>query len=147
MIEETATIVKCSGDYAWIETERKTACGQCAVNKACGTSVLSSMFGKKTSQMQAINKVHAAEGDAVVVGLQESALILASFIVYLLPIVSLIIFAMIGKVLAQQWLLPVEVMSIAFAIVGLLLAGFWVRLYSKRIKSSPRYQPVILRKL
>jgi sigma-E factor negative regulatory protein RseC len=147
MIEETAIIVKCSGEYAWIETQRKSACGQCAANKACGTSVLSKLFGSKTSQMKAINQAQAIEGDTVVVGLKESALVTGSVIVYMLPIISMLFFAIIGKVLAQQWLLPIEPMSIFFAVIGLVLAGIWIRIYTARIKSDSNYQPVVLRRL
>ncbi|MGD8594013.1 MAG: SoxR reducing system RseC family protein, partial [Gammaproteobacteria bacterium] len=33
MIEERGKVVAVKDDWAWVETERKTVCGQCAANK------------------------------------------------------------------------------------------------------------------
>ena len=148
MIEETAVIIECDGDYAWIEAQRKSACGQCNVNKACGTSTLSKVLGNKSTRMRAINKAQAKKGESVLVGLHESALLTGSFMLYIIPILSMLIFAIFGKMIAQYWLIQSEEgVSIIFGIIGLLLAALWIRIFSLRIKSNARYQPVVLRKL
>ena len=148
MIEETALVVKCEGEFAWVEAQRKTACGQCAANKACGTGVLAKIWGQKTAQMKAINKVHAHKGETVLVGLQENALVQGSLIIYLLPIVSMILFAIFGEQMAEQWqLASAEASSIVFGLIGFLIAGIFVKLFSRHIQSDTRYQPVILKRL
>lgn len=147
MIEETAIVVECQDEYAWVETQRKTACGQCQVNKGCGTSVLAKVVGQKTSRMRALNTIRAREGDSVVIGLHESALLTGSLAVYLVPLLSLLLFAITGKVVAEQLLFDaVEAVSILFAIVGMLVAVFWLRLFNRRIAHDRRYQPVILQR-
>jgi len=40
MIEETASVVALEDDFAWVETQRKSTCGACAVNKGCGAATL-----------------------------------------------------------------------------------------------------------
>ncbi|VAX09321.1 hypothetical protein MNBD_GAMMA25-2380 [hydrothermal vent metagenome] len=147
MIEETAIVVKCEGEFAWVEAQRKSACGQCGVNKACGTGTIAKIWGQKSTQMKAINKAQAHEGETVLIGLQESALVQGSLVVYLLPIVSLILFAIFGEYMAEQWqLASAEITSIVFAIIGFLLAGIFVKLFSKYIQSDTRYHPVILKR-
>jgi len=148
MIEETALVVKCEGEFAWVEAQRKTACGHCAANKACGTGILAKIWGQKTAQMKAINKVHAHKGETVLIGLQENALVQGSLIIYLLPIVSMILFAIFGEQMAEQWqLASAEASSIVFGLIGFLIAGIFVKLFSRHIQSDTRYQPVILKRL
>ncbi|MDH5571831.1 MAG: SoxR reducing system RseC family protein [Gammaproteobacteria bacterium] len=148
MIEETAIIIECDGEYAWIEAQRKTACGQCNVNKACGTSTLSKVLGNKSTRMRAINQAQAQKGETVLVGLHESALLTGSFVVYIIPIACMLLFAIFGKLIAQQWLFQSgEGLSIIFGIIGLFVAAIWIRFFSRRIKSDTHYQPVVLRKL
>jgi len=132
MIEEMAVVIKCDGEFAWVEAQRKSACGQCGVNKACGTGTIAKIWGQKTAQMKAIN----------------SALVQGSLIIYLLPIVSLVLFAIFGELMAEQWqLASAEASSIIFGIIGFVLAGVFVKLFSQHVKSDVRYQPVILKRL
>jgi len=144
MIEETAVVVKCEGEFAWVEAQRKSACGQCGVNKACGTGTISRIWSQKPSKMKAINQAQAQEGETVLIGLQESALVQGSLIVYLLPIVSLILFAIFGEQMAGQWqFASTEITSIIFGIIGFLL----VKKFSRHIQADTRFQPVILKRL
>ncbi len=54
MITENAIVVSIDNNQTWIETQRKSVCGQCAANKGCGTSVLSKVIGNKFSKMKVI---------------------------------------------------------------------------------------------
>ena len=148
MIEETAIVVKCEGEFAWVEAQRKSACGHCSVNKACGTGTIAKIWGQKTSQMKAINRARASEGETVLIGLQEGALVKGSLIIYLLPIVSMILFAIFGEHIAAQWqLASVEATSILFAVIGFVFAGVLIKIYSRHVSSDARYQPIILKRL
>lgn len=148
MIEETAIVVKCEGEFAWVEAQRTSACGHCTANKACGTGTIAKIWGQKTSQMKAINKAQACEGETVLIGLQESALVRGSLMIYLLPLVSMILFSIFGQQMAGQWqLASAETTSILFALIGFVLAGVLIKIYSRRISSDARYQPVILKRL
>ncbi len=148
MIEETAVVVKCEGEFAWVETQRKNACGHCSVNKSCGTGTIAKIWGQKPSpRMKAINEAHASEGETVLVGLQEGALVQGSLIIYLMPIVSMILFAIFGKYMAPQWQLAPETTSILFAVIGFVFAGILIKIYSRQISADARYQPIVLKRL
>ena len=86
MITENAIVVSIVNDQTWIETQRKSACGQCSASKGCGTSVLSKVIGNKLSTMKAINNINAKVGDEVVVGLNEKSLLKGAFMTYFMPL-------------------------------------------------------------
>lgn len=147
MIEETATVVKCEGEFAWVEAQRQTTCGNCAANKGCGTSVLAKVIGNKVARMKAINKAQAHVGDTVIVGMKEATLLKGSLAVYLVPLLFMLLFAVTGKVVAEQMAWQAELVVILFAILGLVTAGFWLRGFTHRIQHDKEYQPVVLRRL
>ena len=147
MIEETATVVKCEGEFAWVEAQRQSTCGNCAANKGCGTSVLAKVVGKKVARMKAINKVNAHVGDSVIVGMNEAALVKGSLAVYLLPLIFMMLFAITGNVVAVQMEWKSEWVVILFAVIGLVTAGLWLRGFTRRIQHDSDFQPVILRRL
>jgi len=147
MIEETATVVKCEGEFAWVEAQRQTTCGNCAANKGCGTSVLAKVVGKKAARMRAINPFEAQVGDTVIVGMNEAALLKGSLAVYLFPLLFMMLFAITGNVVARQMHWQAEPVVILFAVAGLLVAGIWLRRFTRRIQYDNVYQPVILRQV
>ncbi|MDH5378366.1 MAG: SoxR reducing system RseC family protein, partial [Gammaproteobacteria bacterium] len=63
MTEEQALVVEVNGDYAIIETMRKSTCGSCGVNQACGTSLLAKVIGNKRARVSARNTVGARVGE------------------------------------------------------------------------------------
>ncbi|MGM0679626.1 MAG: SoxR reducing system RseC family protein, partial [Pseudomonadota bacterium] len=131
-----------------VEAQRKTACGQCQVNKGCGTAVLASVVGQKVSHMRVLNPIRARKGESVVIGLNESAMVNGSLAVYLVPLLSLFLFAITGKVLAEQLMInAVEGVSILFAVFGMVLAIAWLRAFNRRVANDSRYQPVILQRM
>ena len=62
MIEESGRVVAVEGDFAWIESERSSACSGCAVRKGCGTSAIAKLFGQRRVQLQVLNRIHARVG-------------------------------------------------------------------------------------
>lgn len=148
MIEESAVVVACDGDYAWVEAQRKTACGQCQVNKVCGTSVLAQLVGRKTTRLRALNQARARVGDTVIIGLHESAMLTGSLAVYLVPLLVMLVFAMLGQSVAEHMLIrQTDLTSILFALGGLGIAVIWLRRFTRRIQDDTRYQPVVLKRV
>ncbi|MDT8384673.1 MAG: SoxR reducing system RseC family protein [Gammaproteobacteria bacterium] len=150
MIEEHAQVVAVNTDGIWVETQRRSACGQCAVNKGCGTATLAKVLGNKRSRVRALNP-HATPvtvGDEVVIGIDEQALIKGSLAVYTLPLLTMFLFALLGDVLGTQLLLESsELVAIGFGIFGLLLGYVWVGRFTASIASDERYQPILLRQV
>ncbi|MDQ7015465.1 MAG: SoxR reducing system RseC family protein [Gammaproteobacteria bacterium] len=146
MIEEQARICELAGDDVWVEVERRSACGSCEVRGGCGTSVLATVLGRRMSRIKVQNSVSASLGDSVVVGIPDAALIQGSLAVYAAPLLSMLLFALLGEQLIDdsQW---VEIGSIIGGLLGLSLGFFWLRYYTRRIAKTPHHQPVILRKV
>ena len=70
MIEETAVVVAVHGDLAEVETERRTACGDCEAKTGCGSALFARMFGKRRVRLQVLNRIQAVPGERVVLGFQ-----------------------------------------------------------------------------
>jgi sigma-E factor negative regulatory protein RseC len=144
MIEENGTVLEVSNDYALVETRRASACGQCSMNKGCGTATLAKMFGAKRTRVRALNPVSARAGDQVVLGLAEEALVKGSLAVYAVPLLALLLGAVLGETIgAGLGLNSNDVLAIAGGAGGLMLGLWWLRLFSRTIRHSEKYQPVI----
>lgn len=147
MIEETAVITATEGAFARVETQRSTACGGCAAKSACGTSVLGKLWGNRRASVKVLNPIDAGLGEKVIIGLEESALTRASFAFYIVPLLSLILFAIFGQWLAVWFnFTAVEPVSILGGLLGLMVGLRWLRFYTARISHDRRHQAVILRR-
>lgn len=144
MIEETALVVETEDGFAWLEAQRKTACGQCAVQKGCGTGVLSKVVGKRITRIKALNEVQAQVGESVIVGLSESSLLKSAFVNYLVPL--FLMFA--GALIARFVFGPVaEPFIVIGALAGLAFSLWVIRKFADHVKHDQRYQPIVLRKV
>lgn len=147
MITENAIVVSIDNNQTWIETQRKSVCGQCSANKGCGTSVLSKVIGNKLSKIKAINNINAQVGDEVVIGLNEQSLLKGAFIVYMLPLILLFLFSFVGQLVSDNLLIQNnEFLIILFAVIGFYLGMRKVKSFSTSIAKNEKYQPVILKK-
>lgn len=148
MITENAIVVAVDGDQTWIETQRKSTCGQCSASKGCGTSVLAKVIGNKLSKMKAINKIDAQVGDEVVVGLSEHSMLKGAFMAYLSPLLYLFVFSFIGQFIFNklQYADSSEFTVIVFAVFGFYLGLRKLKRFSVLISEDENYQPVILKK-
>jgi len=145
MIEEKAVVVKTGEGVAWVQAGRKTACGGCALNKGCGVSVLERMFGDRMAILQVLDPLSTRPGDEVIIGIRESALVRGSVAVYIVPLLAMILFAMLGSAAAPYLGLSAETASILTGAFGFGAGFLWVSLFSRRIRRDSTYQPVILR--
>lgn len=147
MITESAIVVSIDNDQTWIETQRKSTCGQCSASKGCGTSVLSKVVGNKLSKMTAINNINAQVGDEVIVGLTEQSLLKGAFMAYLSPLLYLFLFSFMGQFISGELqFVNNEFLTIAFAVFGFYLGMRKLKHFSTSISEDENYQPVILKK-
>ncbi len=147
MIEESGQVVELEGEYAWIESERSTACGGCAVRMGCGTGALARVLGQRSVRLRVINRIGAVVGDRVVVGISESGLLRGSLAVYAAPLAALFAGALSGHFFGGQlWPAARDLLAIAGAVSGLLAGLAWLRRFSQRTGNHEAYQPVVLRK-
>lgn len=147
MIEESGRVIELEGEYAWIEGERSTSCGGCAARKGCGTGALAQLTGRRTVRLRVLNRIDAAVGDRVVIGISEAGLVRGSLAVYAMPLATLFAGALLGHFLAGHWWPELrEAAAIAGAVAGLLAGLVWLRRFSCRSGNQQAYQPVVLRR-
>jgi sigma-E factor negative regulatory protein RseC len=141
MIEESGRVVAVEGDFAWIESERKSTCGGCAVRKGCGTSAIAKVLGQRRTRLRVVNRIHAGVGDDVVVGISESGLVRGSLAVYAAPLAGLFAGALAGNLLASNS----ELVTVAAALAGFVAALLWLKRFSRATEKDAAFQPVVLR--
>ena len=147
MLEETAQVVGIDGADIWVETQRRSSCGACSANTACGTSVLASVLGRRRSRVRVLSDIPLKIGDQVVIGIHEQALVRGSLALYAVPIVLLLLGALAGRLGAERLLWGnAEAASVILGIAGLLGGFLWVNRFTRRIRNDQNYQPVVLRR-
>ncbi|HEB82042.1 MAG TPA: Fis family transcriptional regulator [Gammaproteobacteria bacterium] len=145
MVEEQAQVIEVRGSQLMLEAQTQSACGNCSASKGCGTSVLSKVLGRKFSRFQAKNTVNARAGDTVVVGLSEEALLKASLVMYLVPILGMILVALLADSLLAASVDSRDLWIAASALLGLAGGAVLARFYFAA--SAMRFSPVVLRKI
>lgn len=145
MIEESAQVVAVEGDYAWVETQRRSSCGSCEA-KGCGTGALSKVLGARVQRIKVRNPIQAQAGDSVTLGIEEGVLLQGSLMVYIVPLLLMLAGGLLGESLAPQWGAEAETLSLLFGVLGLAGGFLWLRGYQRRVAANPRFTAVILRK-
>ncbi len=145
MIEQSGRITHLEGRFAWVETQRQSACSSCH-SGSCGTGTLTRFFAARPHRVRAENGIDAQVGDTVVIGVEEGTMLRGSFLVYLVPLFAMLGGGLLFEALAPQW---GNVSSDGAAALGGLLglgAGFtWLFWLSHRIAGDPRWHARILR--
>lgn len=147
-VEEVARIVDRDGHHAWVETERKSACGSCSSSGSCGTSALSNVVGQKVVRVRASNPKGYGIGDLVIVGISDQILVRGTWLLYGLPLIGFLLGGLVSGVLAG--LLGFTSMNDAATIIGAVCGLFLgLRLASRRHSntlSASEFEPCILRR-
>jgi len=146
MIEQTAVVVSVEPGYAWILPQQKAGgCGACSTKSTCSSASPLEFWRKEPYKMRVLNPLYARPGDKVVVGMQGDALVIYSVLAYLLPLFSLLVFAVLGSELFARLGLGAEVGSILAGVGGLFGGLKFANVFSERALKTDGFQPVILR--
>ncbi len=147
MIEERAVILSIGNDKynlsdstATLEIERKTACGLCGKTRGCGNAIWGKLFAHQSTAFKAQNRINAKVGDSVIVGINERALLKSALLLYILPLVTM----MIGAILVNNFV-HTDAAAIIGALAGLMLGLVWVKGHTASSRYFLQQQPVILR--
>ena len=142
MIEESAQITRLDEAGVWIEVNRKSACAACSAQAGCGQKKLIDWLPTKRVEVFVENPSNLilAPGQTVTVGLEEGALVRASLLVYLTPLLGLILFT-----LALNFLNFSETFQILGAILGLTVGFVATRIVSVRRVALGDFSPRLLR--
>ncbi|HPF58684.1 MAG TPA: SoxR reducing system RseC family protein [Candidatus Competibacteraceae bacterium] len=144
MIEERARVAEAGDGYAWVEIERRSACGNCHASDGCGTAALANVWSGRQMRTRAISNLPLRSGDEVIVGLADGVLLRGALLAYLLPLVLMLAGALLGDAaFASAGEEPV----ILLGALGLGLGFLAVRVSSRSWQDDVRFQPVVLRRV
>lgn len=122
MIEEYAVVTARMEGHVLLEIERRTACGLCGQTRGCGNATWGKLLGHTQQTFAAENLIDANVGDSVVVGIDERAMLGAVFYMYVVPLLTMLIAAIVADALAEN-----QFYVVIAAISGLLLGFLWTK--------------------
>lgn len=146
MIKESAVIARVEGSDVWVETQRRSTCGQCAAKTGCGSAALSEVLGVKRSTVRVLVDDDADlsilgqddEHQLVEIGLNEQQLLKGSFAVYAVPVLLLLCCLAIGHVVVGE--LGAS-LGLGCAVVASVM---WLRWFNRRVQQDGNYQPRLI---
>lgn len=138
-------VVSASGTSVLVTSIDRAACARCANGQGCGGGVLGRLV-RRSGPLQVLADNHCGQtlrtGDAVVIGLRDEALVGASLLVYLVPLLGMMAGAAMGHALnlGADWVVA------CLGIGGLLLGFAVVAMRSRQPQVQKRCRPVVLRR-
>lgn len=149
MIEQTARVVSTQHGYAWVLPLNSNNCNTCTSKSGSGCSNAFSFLNvskEKNKPIYVQNPLHAKPGEEVVIGTSGNTLVMYSMLAYLLPLVSMLVFAILGSQVFQAMSLPQEAGASLAGLAG-LLSGFKLAnwLAARMSQADDTMHPVILR--
>lgn len=149
-VEGIARVVRVEGDEAWLEPEQTTSCGHCASSASCGVSSREEAgIGTVSSRLQArrffldnpggLSGFH--EGERVVVGVSERALLNAALTAYGLPL----LFALTAGSVTQASYGD-DLTTMFGMVCGLLFGLIAARINARRLAARGDLAPRFLRR-
>jgi sigma-E factor negative regulatory protein RseC len=139
MIEIQARVVAVEPGYAWIESERRSACSHCSSGDSCGVSFVGRLFGNRKQRMRLADPFGVHAGEDIIVGLSDSRLAAAAALAYMLPLITMIVVALLAASRGSGQGV------VALSSLGGLIGGLWlVRRRWGSGASIAHYRPAII---
>lgn len=139
LAEEIAIVSFIDDDYAYLKADSASACSSCSAKSSCGAKTITKPNAEYNLRVR--NDLNLKEGDSVVVSLESQKLLIATVILYILPLLMLFAFSFLGKSFYG------EIGSIIGGITGLAAGLLIVRQGFAKDKLKKQFEPAILRNL
>ena len=143
MIEETGTVIAEEGSGVWIQVAGEGACPRCREGGGCGQQSMARLLGDRVRRVLVDNSIGARIGDRVLMGVEPHALVMASVVTYLLPLIGLILGALVADAAGTGG----DGVTIAGALAGGAVAVAAGRYLNHRTALGARLRPRLLRRL
>jgi sigma-E factor negative regulatory protein RseC len=145
MIEELAVVVKIENHQVWVESGQQSACGGCQQKASCTTNALGSVLKKKSVPVD--SDIQLNTGDQVMVAIDESLLLRASLLLYLVPLIALFTGAGFA-----DWLLTdnnryADLWIAASAVLSFLVSLWLINKAQSLLILSYYARPIVVRKV
>jgi sigma-E factor negative regulatory protein RseC len=127
-----------AGGSAWVKTVRSSACEGCTARGSCHITE-----GGQDMEVKAINSVGASVGDRIVLNLETTSLLKATFLIYVFPIILLIAGAALGQALAPLIKFNPSALSVFLGFAFFFAGLFITKTRANRMAKKNAYQPKI----
>ncbi len=141
MAIETGTVKIVEEERVLVEVEAGSGCGSCHAKGSC-------MMGSngRSRKLWIKKNLDVHPGERVNFGIEEKGVVMASFLLYLFPVVMLIAGMMIGGFYSDFMGMKEETASIFAGIAGIALAFVIIRLVSPVLRKKRSFEPVLIDK-
>lgn len=133
----------------WVQGIQQSACNACSAKSSCGSHSLSKLG--RTVKLWLVTDQTLAINEEVIIGLPEGALAKSALMLYGLPLMGLMLFAMLGEKLGMMLFGSAALGSasgdggaIIFGLLGLFIGFVLARVYS--IAHQRNFQPSLIQK-
>jgi sigma-E factor negative regulatory protein RseC len=141
MIEEHARVLQLRDKLAVIEIQRQNACQSCELSGGCGTGSLGRLLGQRAQIYTIPNEQNLKAGDDIVIGMPDRSFLLASLMMYVLPLLTMLLAALTAQLIFN---------ASDGAVALIALTGLGLGLYATiRLSASDfarRFQPRFMRR-
>ncbi len=146
MIEEVAVVSRVKDFQVSVKSLQTSSCGKCSHNQSCGTSLLDKYLVRRDVEVEA--DIPLTEGDKVLLGVEESALLKGSLLLYIAPLFALFLGASFGNYFAEWYsFLSADLFSAGFAFLFFMVCLLVIHKIQHSFLMQYFARPVVLRKL
>ncbi len=138
MATEQGVVLRTDSEAAWVKTIRSSACEGCTAKGSCH-----SMGGGQEMEVKALNPAGAREGDRILLSFETGALLKATFLIYVFPIIFLIAGAALGQMLAPLMAFNLSALSALLGFAFFFTALFIIKARANKMAQKNAYRPKI----
>lgn len=143
MVEQVGVVVEIIGDKARVQTRRHTICSNCG---RCGG--LHGLEAPRDLTVIAQNPIGAREGELVQLETAAGGVLLAAFLVYIVPLLNFFLGFGLGQWLAGTWhFASTETPGIVLGFILLVATYLLLRIQEHRLARNKNFAAVITKVL
>ncbi len=136
-MKEIGQVIKIDKNIATVRVNRHSACGEC---HACSLG----MENRQFIDLEVVNSINAKEKDMVELDARTNNILLAAFIMYGFPLLTMLFGLCISfYIVAPNNTLVATIVSFVCMFISFVI----IRLNENRIKSSAKFLPSIVKKV
>jgi sigma-E factor negative regulatory protein RseC len=128
-------------NIALVKTVKHSGCEACSARDQCAVGAKG-----KAQEVKAINLVNAQEGDLIQISMDTKALLQATFLLYIFPIICMLFGAFVGNAIGAAMGMA-SIVSLSAGVVCFAAAMMIVRKRAGHLALKRKYQPKITRVL
>ncbi len=135
MVSEIGRVAKVNKGHVCVEIEKRSACADCHAGCVCD-------LGKSVMLIDASDPIGVHENDTVQLSIPTESALRASFVVYGIPLIALILGVLAGEYLGKVFGIT-TILEVLGGFVALGIALIFVKLYDNVFRQNRKNQPVI----